>query len=153
MKDKEAKEGRKMEEEKAEEMENALLKGGAPWDIARKGRNGKRDREQGGKGAKKARLEKLVGWGEEALNIREWLIGKEEGEGLSTNPSIGGTIKQQEHAFRTNIEKEFANQQSRIGLSVSVPTPEQAKAEEDQAQVKQAKGFQNVQDRKAEESS
>ena len=52
-----------MEEEKAEKMENALLKGGAAWDIGRKGSNGKRARAQAGKGVKKGRLEKLVGGG------------------------------------------------------------------------------------------
>ena len=64
--------------------------------MARKEKVNKRARAQGGKGAKKARPEKLVGWGEEgeeALNIRDWVIGKEGEEEVPTNPSISGTIK------------------------------------------------------------
>ena len=72
-----------MKAEEAEKMKNALLKGGAAWDIGKKSRNEKRDRAQGGKRSKKARLKKLVGWGEkgeEALNTGDWLIGKKEEE-------------------------------------------------------------------------
>ena len=58
-----------------------FLKGGAAWDISKKGNKGKgkRQKDQGGKQQKKAKLDKLVGWGEgedEALNIRGWLMEK-----------------------------------------------------------------------------
>jgi hypothetical protein len=57
-------------------MKNALLKGEAAWDIGKKSILEKWDKAQGGTKAKKAMLEKLVKWGEEELNIRNWFIGK-----------------------------------------------------------------------------
>jgi hypothetical protein len=131
-KDRQIEEERKKNEEDTEKMENALLRGGAAWDIGSKSRNEKRVKVQTGRKAKKAKLEKLVGWeeaGEETLNVRDWLIGKEGEDDVPTCPSFSGTIgqtqslQQQEQIFRNNNEQGFVTQTSKLGLSISVPSP------------------------------
>ena len=75
----------KKKEEDAIEMENALLEGGAAWDIGVKGIAKKRKTAKGESRAKKSKTEKLVGWGEvtdmeQEWSVRDWLVSKDDDE-------------------------------------------------------------------------
>ena len=69
-----AKVNKKKKEEDAIEMENALLEGGAAWDIGVKEAAKKRKTAKGESRSKKRKMEKFGGWGEVTDLEPEWRV-------------------------------------------------------------------------------
>ena len=110
--DKKEEERKEMDRRKeAEAAEETLLQGGAAWDISKKGGATKRKGTDKGRKSKKRKLEKLVGWGEDAdeesieaeEQIQNWLQGEDKNDRLEKSEKM----KQMEVTFGKEILKKL----------------------------------------------